>query len=119
MTATAVRRDTHWWATAAEPVQAVLDLANDLETDTLQRHADALLRLPGEQVREWLNLAGDLRMLDRLRSDVPSEVLSELYGQPWRGIYGDLVAEQEADDLEADVLCRAQLLASLVMAGAR
>lgn len=102
----------NWWDNQPEPVRAVLDLACNEDDDMVER----ILRTFGaaEHVYAVTTLGDDLRWIVRLRADVPHEVLSAYYDRPWHGWDGDLVAEQEADALKADVLTRAQLVASLI-----
>lgn len=111
MTAT-TSRVVCWWANHPQPVAAVLDLAD------IADNARILATFTPQHRAEIERLGDDLRWIERLRTDEPAEVLSAYHERPVHGIYLDLECERVADELQADVLVRAQLIASLI-AGAR
>lgn len=101
-----------WWDAQSEPVRAILDLANDADDGAVAR----ILRTfdAGQHADAVQSIGRDLVWIERLRADHPHEVLSAYYDKQWHGWDGDLLAETEAAELQAEVLARAQLIAALI-----
>lgn len=112
MTSMTDKQLRYWWDAQPDQVRAVLDLAYEQEHDAATRILATFGA--GEHAAAIDALRTDLVWIDRLRADEPHEVLSAYYDKQWHGWDGDLIAEQEADDLRASVLTRAQLVASLI-----
>ena len=112
---TAATTTRTWWDAQPEPVRAVLDLAN--LADTLHAAIPALLPAYADTITA---IGEELVWIDRLRADEPADVLAAYFGQRVSTLHPDQVAEQLADEKQADALCAAQLVVSLIAkAGAR
>jgi hypothetical protein len=110
-----------FWTGQPDAVVAVLDLAGMRELDGPDIAHDRVLALllspaAADTVRE---IATALDWIERLETYNASEVLSAYYERPVHGIYLDRAADVLADELRADVVTKAQLVASTVLAGRR
>lgn len=109
---TAVVALSNWWDEQPAPVRAVIDLANlEMDEATFDRIVEAFA--PGH-ASAIASIAADLVWVDRLRCEVPCQVLSDYRGQPIHGLYLDVAAERLADELSVGVITQAQLVASLM-----
>ncbi|WP_375483243.1 hypothetical protein [uncultured Jatrophihabitans sp.] len=105
----------HWWLDGDEPaaVKAVLSLAylrEDLDNDAVH---DAACQVFGQQADTVIDLATQLNWIERLDSENPSEVLADYYGHRVAALSSISVCEELRDQLRAEALVSAQLVASL------
>jgi hypothetical protein len=100
-----------------EAVRAVLELAYGRSELTPAGFDRIVATFAGEFAATLHGIADDLYWAERLRADLPVDVLSDYYGGRAAGWIGALEeCERLADQREADAVAAAQLVASLIHA---
>lgn len=108
---TATRR---FWDQEPEPVRAILDLAYARDDLTPEVHDRILSTITPQHADTIARIAEDLYLAERLRSDYPTQVLSDYYDAPVHALFADREADRLAEEREHDAVRAAQLVASLL-----